>query len=146
MGLLGNLENLAHLLLRHVHGVWASSSGVGLTAPFPASIWREIRLSLLMVSIMCTGIRMVRAWSAIERVMAWRIHPRRVGRELVSAPVFEFVHRFHKPDVALLDEIQELQAPVGVFLGNRNDQAQIGLDHLLLGNGSPWPRRSTCRG
>jgi len=23
---------------------------------------------------MCTGMRMVRAWSAIERVMAWRIH------------------------------------------------------------------------
>jgi len=23
---------------------------------------------------MCTGMRMVRAWSAMERVMAWRIH------------------------------------------------------------------------
>ena len=23
---------------------------------------------------MCTGMRMVRAWSAIERVIAWRIH------------------------------------------------------------------------
>jgi hypothetical protein len=34
----------------------------------------EMRLSLLIVSIMCTGMRMVRAWSAIERVMAWRIH------------------------------------------------------------------------
>jgi hypothetical protein len=30
--------------------------------------------SLLIVSIMCTGMRMVRAWSAIARVMAWRIH------------------------------------------------------------------------
>jgi hypothetical protein len=29
-----------------------------------------MRLSLLIVSIMCTGIRIVRAWSAIERVMA----------------------------------------------------------------------------
>src|SRR5215470_7213266 len=27
-----------------------------------------------MVSIMCTGMRMVRAWSAIARVIAWRIH------------------------------------------------------------------------
>ena len=27
-----------------------------------------------IVSIMCTGMRIVRAWSAIERVMAWRIH------------------------------------------------------------------------
>src|SRR5688572_21377962 len=51
----------------------ASSSGVG-SRPISCSICREIRLSLLMVSIMCTGIRMVRAWSAIERVMACRIH------------------------------------------------------------------------
>ena len=29
-----------------------------------------LHMSLLMVSIMCTGIRIVRAWSAIERVMA----------------------------------------------------------------------------
>ncbi len=32
------------------------------------------RINLLIVSIMCTGMRMVRAWSAMERVMAWRIH------------------------------------------------------------------------
>jgi len=42
--------------------------------PISCSIWREMRFSLLMVSIMCTGMRMVRAWSAIERVIAWRIH------------------------------------------------------------------------
>ena len=50
-----------------------SSSGVG-SRPISCSIWREVRTILLMVSIMCTGMRMVRAWSAIERVMAWRIH------------------------------------------------------------------------
>ena len=32
------------------------------------------RQSLLMISIMWTGMRMVRAWSAMQRVMAWRIH------------------------------------------------------------------------
>ncbi len=51
----------------------ASSSGVG-SRPISCSICREMRFSLLIVSIMCTGMRMVRAWSAIERVMAWRIH------------------------------------------------------------------------
>ncbi len=51
----------------------ASSSGVG-SRPISCSICREMRFSLLMVSIMCTGMRMVRAWSAIERVIAWRIH------------------------------------------------------------------------
>jgi hypothetical protein len=35
---------------------------------------RPVRTSLLIVSIMCTGMRMVRAWSAMLRVMACRIH------------------------------------------------------------------------
>ena len=35
---------------------------------------RDVRVSLLIVSIMCTGMRIVRAWSAIARVMACRIH------------------------------------------------------------------------
>ena len=33
-----------------------------------------MRFILLIVSIMCTGMRIVRAWSAIERVIACRIH------------------------------------------------------------------------
>ena len=51
----------------------AISSGVG-SRPSSCTSWREVRMSLLMVSIMCTGMRMVRAWSAMARVMAWRIH------------------------------------------------------------------------
>ena len=54
--------------------VWApTSSGVG-SRPISCSIWREVRTILLIVSIMCTGMRMVRAWSAIERVIACLIH------------------------------------------------------------------------
>src|SRR5205823_5228555 len=51
----------------------ANSSGVG-SRPISLSIWRLVRTILLMVSIMCTGMRMVRAWSAIERVIACRMH------------------------------------------------------------------------
>ena len=51
----------------------ASSSGVG-SRPISLNIWRDLRTILLMLSIMCTGTRMVRAWSAIERVIACRIH------------------------------------------------------------------------
>ena len=51
----------------------ASSSGVG-SRPVSWRNWREVRTSLLIVSIMWTGMRMVRAWSAIERVIACRIH------------------------------------------------------------------------
>ena len=38
----------------------ASSSGVG-SRPISCSIWREVRTSLLIVSIMWTGMRIVRA-------------------------------------------------------------------------------------
>ena len=33
-----------------------------------------MRSTLLMVSIMWTGMRIVRAWSAIARLTDWRIH------------------------------------------------------------------------
>ena len=52
---------------------FAISSEVG-SRPSSCTRAREVRMSLLMVSIMCTGMRMVRAWSAMARVMAWRIH------------------------------------------------------------------------
>src|SRR5713101_437981 len=51
----------------------AISSDVG-SRPSSCTSCREVRMSLLMVSIMCTGMRMVRAWSAMARVMACRIH------------------------------------------------------------------------
>ena len=51
----------------------ATSSTVG-SRPRSCSSWRWARITLLMVSTMCTGMRMVRAWSAMARVMAWRIH------------------------------------------------------------------------
>ena len=51
----------------------ASSSLVG-SRPSSCTICRDVRISLLIVSIMCTGMRMVRAWSAIARVIACRTH------------------------------------------------------------------------
>ena len=51
----------------------ASSSGVA-SRPVSWRNWRPVRTSLLIVSIMWTGMRMVRAWSAILRVIACRIH------------------------------------------------------------------------
>src|SRR5690242_8508442 len=59
--------------------------------------------------------------------------PRRIGREFVAAAVFEFIDRLHQADIAFLDQIEELQPAVGVFLGDRDDEPEIGLDHLLLG-------------
>ena len=59
--------------------------------------------------------------------------PGGVGGKLVAALVLEFVHGLHQADVALLDQIQELQAAIGVFFGNGNHQTQVGADQLLLG-------------
>src|SRR5262249_17063172 len=41
--------------------------------------------------------------------------------------------RLHQADVPLLDQIQELQAAVAVFLGNVDHQAKVGFHHFLLG-------------
>ena len=59
--------------------------------------------------------------------------PGRVSRKLVSAPVFEFIHRFHQADIAFLNQIEELQSAIGVFFGNGNHQPQIGFRHFALG-------------
>ena len=48
---------------------FASSSGVG-SWPFWYTSWLVACRMRLMVSTMCTGMRMVRAWSAMARVMA----------------------------------------------------------------------------
>src|SRR5512133_2305740 len=58
--------------------------------------------------------------------------PRRVGRELVAALVLELVHRLHQADVALLDEVEELQAAVRVLLGDRDHEAEVRLHQLGL--------------
>src|SRR6188474_140302 len=50
--------------------------------------------------------------------------PRRVGREFVTAAVLEFVDRLHQPDVAFLNQVEELQPAVRVFLGDRDDQTK----------------------
>src|SRR6185312_4571835 len=50
--------------------------------------------------------------------------PRRVGRELVAAAVLELVDRLHQADVALLNQVEELQAAIGVLLGDRDDEAE----------------------
>ncbi len=62
--------------------------------------------------------------------------PSGIGRELITTAVFELIDRFHQADVAFLDEIQELQTPVGILLGDRNHQAQVSLNHLFLGTAS----------
>ena len=59
--------------------------------------------------------------------------PGRVGRELEALAVVELLRGAHEAERALLDEVEERQALVAVVLGDRDDEAEVGLDHLLLG-------------
>ena len=59
--------------------------------------------------------------------------PGGVGGEFVAAAPLKFVDGLHQADVAFLNQVQELQAAVGVFLGDGNHQAQVGFDQFLLG-------------
>ena len=59
--------------------------------------------------------------------------PGGVGRELVAPAVVELLDGAHQAEVALLDQVEQRQDPVHVALGDRDDEAQVGLDELALG-------------
>src|SRR5215208_16902 len=58
--------------------------------------------------------------------------PRRVGGELEALAVVELLRGADEAERALLDQVQERQALVAVVLRDRDDQAEVRLDHLLL--------------
>ena len=65
------ITRLASSMVMPVASATSSTEG---SRPFCCTRCLVTLRNLLIVSIICTGIRIVRAWSAIERVMAWRIH------------------------------------------------------------------------
>jgi hypothetical protein len=58
--------------------------------------------------------------------------PGGVGRELEAEPVVELLDCADQPQVALLDQIQERHAGLGVVPGDGHDEPQVGLDELPL--------------
>ena len=58
--------------------------------------------------------------------------PRRVRRELEPLAVVELLGGADEADRALLDQIEERQPLVAVALCDRDDEAQVRLDHRLL--------------
>ena len=56
--------------------------------------------------------------------------PGRIRAEAVAAPVIILFHRLHQPHVALLDQVQKLQAAPPVFLGDAHHQARVGPDQV----------------
>ncbi len=59
--------------------------------------------------------------------------PRSIGGKLVAPAILELVHRLHQAHVSLLDQIEELQSAVAILLGDRNHEAQVGFNELVLG-------------
>ena len=75
---------------------------------------------------------MVRAWSAIERVMAWRIHHVRRSRTCSRDGIR--ICRPPSSDRCCLPGSGRGTAGRGwCILGDRDDQAQVGLGHFALG-------------
>src|SRR5215469_12728468 len=58
--------------------------------------------------------------------------PGRVRGKLVAAAPLELIHGLHQADVAFLNEVEELQSAVGIFLRDGNDQAQVRFDQFFL--------------
>src|SRR5262249_24694998 len=129
--LLGDLEHLAHLLERHAE-LFGKLLGRGLAADLVehlARLTHDLADALDHEHGNADGARLV-GGRARDRLPD---PPRGIGRELVTAAILEFVDRLHQADIAFLDQIEELQAAVGVFLGDGDDEAQVCLHHLLLG-------------
>src|SRR5437660_6278015 len=58
--------------------------------------------------------------------------PGGVGGELVAAAPVEPVGAFHEPEIAFLDQVEKLQAMMGVFLGDGDDQAKVGFGQFYF--------------
>src|SRR5580704_3488676 len=58
--------------------------------------------------------------------------PGSIGREFVTATVFEFIDRLHQANVAFLNQVEELETAVGVLLRNRNNESQVSFNQLAL--------------
>ncbi len=128
---LGDFHDLANLVLGNFH-LLGQDRSVGLKAVFLQVLATQaVHLvdGLDHVHRNADGARLIgnRACDGLANP------PGGVGGEFVAAPVFKLVHRLHQPDIAFLYQVEELQTAVGVFLGNRDHQPQVGFDHLLLG-------------
>src|SRR5207248_1782353 len=130
-GLLGDLQDLAHLVERELH-LLRNFLRSGLAADLLHQVARGAdqlvdRLDHVHRDADGAGLIGDGAGDGLPDP------PGGVGGELVAALVLELVDRLHQADVALLDQVEELQPAVRVLLRDRHHQAQVGLDQLGLG-------------
>ena len=94
-----------------------------------------MRCSLLIVSTICTGTRIVRCLVGDAAGDRLADPPGRVGRELVAGSPVVLLDGAHEADVALLDEVEEEHAAADVALRDRHHETQVGLDQLAARGG-----------
>ena len=58
--------------------------------------------------------------------------PGSISREFETLGVIEFIDSLDQTHVSFLDQIQEQHASAGIFLGDRDDQSQVGADQFIL--------------
>jgi len=78
-------------------------------------------------------MRMVRALLATPRCTAWRIHHVAYVENLNPLRQSNFLGGADEAEDSLLDEVAERDALRLVALGDRHDEAQVAVDHPLLG-------------
>src|SRR5712692_1943242 len=129
--LLRDLQNLAHLGDGDVHALGDFFAG-RLAAEFLhelAAGAHQLVDRLDHVHRNADGARLVgdRARDGLPNP------PCRIRRKFVPAAPLELVHRLHQADVALLNQVEELQSAVGILLGDRNNQPKVGFDQFFFG-------------
>ena len=121
---------------RTFSGVIPISSPISSSLGSRPSSWsrrRDTRTSLLIISIMCTGMRIVRALVGEGTGDGLPDPPRGVGRELVALVMVELLDPADQAHVAFLDEVEEGHAAPDVFLGDGHHESQVGFGEPPLG-------------
>ena len=59
--------------------------------------------------------------------------PRGICAELITPLIFKLIHGLHESDVTFLNQVQELEPPIGILLRNADHKPQVGLYKLAFG-------------
>ncbi len=128
--LLGDLDDLPHLLRRYLH-IGADFLAGGLTTVLlhqAAADSHQLVDRLHHVHRDADGARLVGDGAGDGLPDP----PGGVGAEFVALTVVELLHRPDEADVALLDEVQQGHAPSDVLLGHADHESEVGLGQALL--------------
>ena len=123
IGSRGNLHRLAHLVERHAEAFRKLLQGRLASELLPHLPGQPPQSGAHLDHVHRNADRRRRVGDRAGDRLA--DPPGRIGRELEAPAVVELVHALHQPDIALLDQVQELEAPVPVPLGDRDHASRL---------------------